>query len=142
MNAVMPLPETKSDLSFIGPVYVAEAGEKGRGVFASRDIKKGELIERAPVIIVPLEQNQLIDKTRLYNYYYAWTPDDEGIAVALGYGSIYNHSYTPNALFERRFEKGVVDFYAVKDIAIDEEIVTNYNGDPEDQDPIDFFEVR
>jgi SET domain-containing protein len=142
MNAVMPLPETINELSFIGPVYVADAGVKGRGVFASRDIKKGELIERAPVVLVPLEQNKLIDQTRLYNYYYAWAPEDEGIAIALGYGSIYNHSYTPNAYFDRRFDKGVVDFYAVKDIAVGEEIMTNYNGDPDDQDPIDFFDVR
>jgi hypothetical protein len=30
----------------------------------------------------------------------------------------------------------------VKDIAVGEEIMTNYNGDPDDQDPIDFFDVR
>ena len=142
MNAVMPLPEEKNELSFIGPVYVADAGEKGRGMFASRLIKKGELIERSPVIVVPAEQSKLIDQTRIYNYYYAWTPNDDGIAIALGYGSIYNHAYKPNAVFDRCFDKGVVEFYALRDIQIGEEILTNYNGDPEDQDPIDFFDVR
>ena len=42
----------------------------GRGVFAKKHVIQGELIEKAPVIIFPLEQIKLIDQTVLYNYYF------------------------------------------------------------------------
>ncbi|MBD2798874.1 SET domain-containing protein-lysine N-methyltransferase, partial [Xenorhabdus sp. 18] len=38
-------------------------GEFNRGVFATRDIKKGELIHSAPVISYPNEQHEHIEKT-------------------------------------------------------------------------------
>lgn len=40
-------------------------GEFNRGVFATRDIKKGELIHSAPVISYPNEQHEHIEKRYL-----------------------------------------------------------------------------
>ena len=144
MNAVMPLPsQTNQDaLSYVGPIVVGDAKEKGRGVFATAFIQKGELIERAPVVAVPEKFKAAIDGTNVYNYYYAWGATDDDLAIALGLGSIYNHSYTPNAVFDRRVDANVVDFIALRDIQPGEEITTNYNGEPDDQEEIDFFQVK
>ena len=148
MNAVMPLSDDEANfkrpvpLSIQGPVIVKDAGVKGRGCFATAAIKKGQLIERCPVVIVPITQKELIDQSLLYHYYYAWTPDEEGVAISLGYGSIYNHSYKPNAVFDRVFAGGYIDYVALRDIAIGEEITVNYNGEPDDMDPLPYFEVK
>jgi SET domain-containing protein len=59
------------------------------------------------------------------------------VAVALGYGSLYNHSYQPNARYDDESGKTKV-FSALRDIAPGEEIVVNYNGVPEDKTPVWF----
>ena len=52
----------------------------------------------------------------------------------LGFGSLYNHSYEPNAKYVRRVSKRVVEFVAIKDIKKGQEITVNYNfGDPDDK---------
>ena len=109
----------------------------GRGIFAIRNIKNGELIEEAPVIIIPKIEWKLMRECVLSNYIFRWGEDK---ALALGYGSLYNHSYTPNARYITNIENQSIDFYARKDIHEGEEIMVNYNGDPEDQSPL-WFEV-
>ncbi|MDN4074040.1 SET domain-containing protein [Fictibacillus sp. CENA-BCM004] len=101
----------------------------GRGIFATRNIKKGELIHRAPVIASPKEECKYMIKTVLADYVFNW---NDGYAIALGYGSLFNHSYTPNARYKLKKKELNIDFYAYKDIREGEEILVNYNGDPED----------
>lgn len=109
----------------------------GRGIFSIRTIKKGELIEEATVIIIPKTEWALMRGSILLNYVFRWGEDK---ALALGYGSLYNHSYNPNARYITNIENKSIDFYARKDIQEGEEITVNYNGDPEDQSPL-WFEV-
>lgn len=108
---------------------------KGRGVFAQQAIPSGALIERAPVIVVPAGQWELMERTILFDYYFAWGKDS---ALALGYGSLYNHAYTPNAYFVKQFTQQVIDFIALRAIAAGEEILVNYNVDPADMSPLWF----
>jgi SET domain-containing protein len=56
---------------------------------------------------------------------------------ALGYGSLYNHSYHPNARYDDRGEQTMV-FTAIQDIAPGDEITVNYNAEPLDQSPLGF----
>ena len=68
-------------------------------VFARCAIQKGTVIERVPVLIIPIEH--LADgkaNPALNKYFYEWSPTS--VAVSLGYGSLYNHSYTPNADYD------------------------------------------
>ena len=107
----------------------------GRGVFATRDIKKGEVIEQSPVIFLEGEA-RMLKSSELYNYFFL-SEDKQSVAIALGYGSIYNHSYEPNATYEKQFDDELIVFIAIKDIAADEEITVNYNyGDPDDKSPL------
>lgn len=109
----------------------------GRGIFAIRNIKKDEFIEEAPVIVIPKTEWKLMRKSILSDYVFRWGEDK---ALALGYGSLYNHSYTPNVRYFTNIENQSIDFYAREDIQEKEEITVNYNGDPKDQSPL-WFEV-
>jgi SET domain-containing protein len=52
-------------------------------------------------------------------------------AVALGVGSLFNHSTVPNAWWEVVKDKRVLRFYAAKTIAAGEEILVNYGYQPQ-----------
>src|SRR5215831_4651384 len=117
-----------------------ETSNRGRGVFARRDIPKGQLIERSPVIVVPREQWTTIEHTILSNYVFDWGENEEDAAVALGYVSIYNHSYTPNAELTECLDDGIIEVSALRDIGEGEEILVNYNGSPDDRDEL-WFDV-
>jgi SET domain-containing protein len=113
---------------------------RGRGVFARRNIPKGELIERAPVIVIPEKQWPDIEGSVLSDYAFDWGERDEQAVIALGYVSIYNHSYTPNAKLEQMPEELMMEVVALKDIKEGAEITINYNGDPAGRDPLWFIE--
>lgn len=113
----------------------------GRGVFTAHDIEKGSMIEIAPVLVIPKEQVQIIHGTVLHDYYFRWGNDMESCAIALGYGSLYNHSFEPNLTFEMDFGNQTIDFYAFRDIAAGEELTFNYNGNEEDTRPL-WFHIK
>jgi hypothetical protein len=116
-------------------LYIADSKipKAGRGVFAGADMQKGSVIELCPVIELPNEAT-LLKKSKLYDYYFLWIDDKKSAAIALGYGSLYNHSYEPNATYEKNKQNKRVIFRAIKDIKKDEEITVNYNyGKPDDK---------
>ena len=109
-------------------IEVKRARGKGRGVFAARAIARGEVIERLPVLVLTLEEYaEGLAHTPLKDYCFAWGTDR--VALALGYGSLYNHSYTPNARYED-IQPATKAFVALRDIAKGEEVTVNYNGKP------------
>ncbi len=117
---------------------------KGRGVFAASRFACGEIIETAPIILIPADQWPHIEPTvlALYIYNFGPTAEEEHAAIALGHGSLYNHSYKPNAKYIKSWEEQVIRFVARRDIEPGEEITINYNGSPEDQTPIWFENVE
>jgi hypothetical protein len=119
-------------------VTVGIAPGCGRGIFARRKIAQGETIERAPVIVIPKKQWPDLENSVLSEYAFDWGENDEQAAIALGYVSIYNHSYTPNAQLEQLPNELMMEIVALRDIEPDEEITINYNGDPENRDPLWF----
>ncbi|EKN67589.1 nuclear protein SET [Neobacillus bataviensis LMG 21833] len=110
----------------------------GKGIFATRDIKKGELIHEAPVIIAPRTEYKYLKNTMFMDYVFWWGKDNKDCALALGYGSLFNHSYKPNALYKHDFERKTINFFAHTPIEAGEEILINYNYDPDDDSPIWF----
>lgn len=104
-------------------VRVGPAPGKGRGVFATRAFRRGEVVEVAPVLVLPPDQQDRIDGTVLDSYVFAWGGT---VAIALGFGSIYNHSWSPNLEYRKRLEAGVLEFVAIADVAEGEELTTNY----------------
>jgi uncharacterized protein len=112
----------------------------GKGIFATATISKHEILETCPLLLLTKEDTAIIDKTDLYNYYFAW--NENNYAISLGFGSIYNHSYTPNAIYEKDFENNVIVFKAIQDIKELEEITINYNGNPQDKSPVWFEQTN
>lgn len=111
---------------------------KGRGVFAREFIPAGTVFERAPVLVMPAgEVLGTEDDTVLSHYLFEWGKGT--VALALGYGSLYNHSYSPNARYEDEGRQ-VKLYIAVRDIQAGEEVTINYNGSAEASDPV-WFDV-
>ena len=84
----------------------------------------------APVIIVPVAQRVLLDKTILYDYYFCWDDEDgrDGRAVvALGLISLCNHSRRPNARARRNVAQQTLDLAARAPIAAGDEITIDYH---------------
>ena len=121
-------------------IYFKQISKKHRGVFARKKIKKGEVIEICPVIIMPKRDQKILDKTNLFSYYFYWGRNNTS-AIALGYGSLYNHSYTPNAEYEENVRKKVIVFKAIRNIKKGEEILTNYNGNSDSKEKV-WFKVK
>jgi SET domain-containing protein len=95
----------------------------GRGVFARRLIAAGEEIERCPMLIVDGEQAEALS-LGADGYVFGWGSD--ATALALGYGSLYNHSYAPNAETLETPQELVIT--ALQTIRDGEEIFINYMG--------------
>ncbi len=106
-----------------------------RGVIAVRDIPAGECIECCPVILVPVAENTIIEQTVFDHYVYEWKPDSD--CLVLGYCGLSNHSYQPNARYERDFANATMKYYAISLIPAGAEVLVNYNGEPENQDRLD-----
>ncbi|MEM1359322.1 MAG: SET domain-containing protein-lysine N-methyltransferase [Bacteroidota bacterium] len=111
-------------------LYVAPSSLGGRGVFTSQEIPADSIIKLAPIILLSSKDRKLLDKTRLHDYYFQW--DGDQAAIALGLGSLYNHSEQANAAFEMVYGFEQIRFSALRLIASGEEITTDYrSGDPE-----------
>lgn len=125
-----------SDKVYVSKSKIANAG---RGVYAGRDIKKGKIIEVCPVIEVPKYDTSNLTESILVTYFFYFGKKREQLVVALGFGSIYNHTYTPNATYKKKHKDKVIEFIALKDINKNDEITVNYNyGDPKDKSPLWF----
>lgn len=112
---------------------------KGRAVYATRTFVKGETIEIVHVIVDGLPWSR-----RAHHPCNAWIYEFFGkCAIALGAGSLYNHSYTPNADWTCRRRSQTIRFYATRTIKLGEEILINYSGaeGPGDDD-IEFEVLR
>lgn len=117
------------------PLRVVNMGERGRGVVADRPIEPGELIERSPVLVIPASDRIASDGTIVFTYVFMWengtVEEDlykhEGrAAIALGYTSLLNHSYTPNCEFVRHIDDLLIDLVALRPIEQGEELTIDY----------------
>jgi uncharacterized protein len=113
------------------PLYVRRARGMGRGVFAGRAYRRGEVIEVCPVIPLPAGTVEAA-LGALGRYLFKWGKAEDRLAVALGYGSLYNHAPDPNARFTPRAVTDDIVFRARRDIAEGEQIFVNYHWDEGD----------
>lgn len=121
----------------ISKVYISKSKipKAGRGVFAAVDIKKRETIESCPVFVLPRKDYPLVKRTALRDYYFMWGKTTS--AICLGFGSLYNHSYRPNATYKKLIKEQTIKFIALKSIKMGEEITVNYHyGNPDDNSPL------
>ena len=110
-------------------------GSKGRGVVAERAIAAGELVERAPVLIIPEGDRARVDPTSVGNHIFMWEYDTVAedlytqngrAAVALGFASLLNHSSSPNCDFVRYIDALALDLVAIRNITAGEKLTTDH----------------
>lgn len=119
------LGEVKSGI-YRNKLAVEEISGKGRGVVALSDFQPGDVIEECPVLVISGEDSCHIDQTSLYNYYWEWK--GESIALALGYGSLYNHADLPNARVMKNFKDSSMKVVCVRPIKSGDEITVHYGS--------------
>jgi SET domain-containing protein len=130
------------DILMILPIlFIAPSDFRGRGVYTSEPIPTGTVIEIAPVLVLSETERTEVEKTTLYNYIFEWGGENKEACVALGYVSIYNHSYHSNCEYEMDFDAELITIKTVKPIKKGEELFINYNADADNETPI-WFEAR
>jgi uncharacterized protein len=86
-------------------------------------IAAGEVVEECPVLRFPAAQRKHIDATLIDEYYFDW--DGDG-AIALGFGSLYNHGDEPAAEYVKDTANDLLVVRALRAIAAGEEITFAY----------------
>ena len=105
-------------------VFVADTYSKtGRGVFSQRRFSKGETVELSPVFVIKEKDKEI--PTAFRNRVFNWS-NTPYLAIALGYGSLYNHRDTPNLQYDFCTEINAIRFIALRDIDPREELTINY----------------
>jgi len=103
-----------------------------RGLIATEKIAEGQIIEKCPAVIYP-KNEEIIEQTVFDHYVFDW--DETHEALALGYGSLCNHSYERNVQVDYDFETKEIVFTALREILPGEELLISYNDDS--LEPID-----
>ena len=129
-------------LSMILPVlYLDDSPGRGRGVFTQEFIAAGVVIEIAPVIVMPGNDREHLDRTLLHDYIFVWGEHADQCAMALGYVPMYNHAAPSNCEYEMEWEHALIRVRTVRDIQPGEELFINYQGDWDSSDPV-WFEPK
>jgi len=123
-------------------LFVQDSPLHGRGVFTSMPIRRGRIIEMAPLIVLNKNDSALIKESSLYSYYFLHGRKGEICVLGLGYASLYNHQYPANTKYRFLLSKNLMQFSAFRDIQAGEEITINYNGNPDDPSPVEFGRIN
>ena len=140
----------------LSSLFIAPTPQMGRGVFTSENIEAGTIVEVSPVIVMSIDERKQLDQTLLHDYIFEWPGEKGQCCLALGYVSVYNHSYKSNCEYEMParlpartscsdgshsggdFENDIITIKAVHFISAGEELFINYNGNWNDSKPVWF----
>ncbi|KAF9982857.1 hypothetical protein BGZ65_002434 [Modicella reniformis] len=107
-------------------LYIQDCGLKGRGVITRTLIPPRTTIDVSPILLFPLDEyTQHGQYTQLDHYTYRWKG---GMALALGLGSMFNHSNNPNVGFQRDFDNKVIRYTTLREIQPNEELCISYGS--------------
>ena len=105
-------------------VEVKESPLHGKGVFAQRDIAKGEILVKSDMALIHVNENL---PEILATLQFPWTDEYDAICLSDA-GSFFNHSSEPNAeVHERDFDNQIQIFVANTNIIKGSEITIYYN---------------
>lgn len=119
-------------------LVIAPSEKRGRGVFTTKHIAAGTVIEISPIIELTPKDRKQIEGTKLFHYIFEWGKSKRKAALALGYVSMYNHSFEPNCEYEMDYESNNMTIRTIKPVKKGEELFFSYNGDPTDKSPLWF----
>ena len=119
-------------------LVIASSNIGGRGVFTTKNIPAGTTIEISPVIALTTKERKQIEGTKLYHYIFEWGTSRRQAGMALGYISMYNHSFEPNCEYEQDYEEKTMTIRTIKEVKKGEELFFSYNGHADDKTPLWF----
>jgi uncharacterized protein len=121
----LPILEPLHNVEYIqNNIYLDKSDIGGRGVFAKEDIRKGDIIEIAPIILEELDN--ILSGSTIMNYVFFTDEDEDEYAIAFGYGSMYNHQRENNAYWTIDRDSLSITFKALKDIPKGSEVFVSY----------------
>lgn len=110
-------------------LYIKQVKGKGRAVFCSEFIAEGDIVEVCPVIIVPAANVNSLRQTKLTDYCFYFNEEANSLSLVMGFGSMYNYSQYPNALYVMNVAQQKMIYTAYCDIPAHTEICINYSGE-------------
>ena len=122
-------------------LHIAETGTVlGRGVFAACSFSPGEVVEICPVVLLDLKTQPFPRQIRRLVYNWSKTQ----VALALGYGSLYNHHDQPNLTFKRNTTNQTITFSARRQIQPGAQLTISYDflGDGKNPREQSWFEIH
>ncbi|KAH9969902.1 cytidine deaminase-like protein [Russula dissimulans] len=97
----------------------------GRGVYASKAIPAHTLLEISPALLFSAEEYEAHGRhTVLDHYTFKWR--DGRMALALGLGSLFNHSDSPNVTYSIDIATESIRYTTVRAVEPDEELCIYY----------------
>jgi uncharacterized protein len=122
-------------------LFTKDIKGKGRGVFCNQHINKDEEFETCPLLVFPAGDYDTLIESHLVDYFFNFNKAEHTLALALGFGSLYNHAVLSNAAYALNRENKTITFYALEDIPSNAEICINYAGE-RGQEFKEWFESR
>ncbi len=121
-------------------IYLAKTERKGRGMFTREQLPAGILLELSPIIALNASERTIIGNTLMREYIFGW--ENDGCCVALGTIAMYNHAYEANCTYEKDYTQQTISIRTVHPIAAGQELTINYNGSPDHQGPLLWFDAE
>jgi SET domain-containing protein len=113
----------KTELYRNPKIQIKRSPVQGWGMFANEPLKKYELLEESPIIIVKHEE---LGNPHNLARYFANLKDGD-VFIGLGSGVLYNHSHTPNVTWYVDGVNLTQNYYTLRDIQVGEELFSCYN---------------
>lgn len=105
-------------------VKIKQSPLHGKGVFATQNISKGEVIAESHMVLINLNENL---PEALATLQFPWTDEYDAICLS-DVGSFFNHSSQPNVeITGRDFTNQIQTFASKSAIAKGDEITIYYN---------------
>lgn len=101
-----------------------------RGVRATQHLQQGQLVETAHCILVPRQEYQQHSRHTVLEHYLFHSQSKGDMLLALGLGSLFNHSSFPNLDYRVDSAALKISFFAARTIESGEELLIYY-GPPD-----------
>jgi uncharacterized protein len=111
---------------------VRDSSRGGRGLFATEPIDDDVLLMSAPLLLIPGEQRDALQRTVVDDYVYEWEEDGTA-ALVLGVSSMCNHAHEPNAYLWLFPDQLTAELWSIRAIGAGEEVTVSYRAEGDDE---------
>lgn len=122
-------PKKKQPIGIKYPLYLKRIRGKGWGAFCAKKIPRHADFDVTPLLVLSVRESKALAGSKLEDYWYDF--DKNRRAIALGLGSMMNHSSKPNCSFHFSKTKRTLTFFSLKNIPAHTELTHDYGWAPE-----------